>query len=56
MQWYYLVIMIVEFIILDYLIRHSNPKGLHGMIDCVVVCADHAIEIVYNIFFEIHPY
>lgn len=53
---YDLVEMVVELVFFYYLVGHGDAQGLHWVINGVVVGADHAVEVVDDVFFEVHHF
>lgn len=45
---------VVQLVFFDNFISHSDSQWFHGVVDCVVVGADHSIEIINHILLVIH--
>ena len=45
---------VIEFVLSHNLVSHCNSQWLHRVAIRVVERADHVVEIVNNIFFELH--
>lgn len=45
---------LVELVLADDLVSHGYSEGLHGVGEGVVVGADHLVEVVHHVLFEVH--
>jgi hypothetical protein len=46
--------MFVELVLTDDFVGHGYAEGLHGVGECVVVRADHLVEVVHHILLGGH--
>lgn len=47
---------VVELVFFYYLVGHGYSEGFHGVGEGVVVGADHVVEVIHHVFFEVHHF